>query len=58
MRNELLAILVFSRQFGATFVGRRFSLRIDDQSLNFKISMNQVARWQMKIQNQDYEFIH
>lgn len=58
MRNELLAILVFSRQFGATFVGRRFSLRIDDQSLNFKVSMNQVARWQMKIQNQDYEFIH
>nr|VZH97045.1 unnamed protein product [Spirometra erinaceieuropaei] len=58
-RRELLAIVVFLRQFKHLLVGRRFVLRTDHRALkwlrSFKDPMDQLARWQEFLQDFDFE---
>ncbi|BHF70212.1 hypothetical protein SprV_0301326200 [Sparganum proliferum] len=58
-RRELLAIVVFLRQFKHLLIGRRFILRTDHRALqwlrSFKDPMDQLARWQEFLQDFDFE---
>ncbi|BHF62282.1 hypothetical protein SprV_0200564300 [Sparganum proliferum] len=58
-RRELLATIVFIRQFKHLLVGRRFILRTDHRALqclrSIKDPMDQLARWQEFLQDFDFE---
>ncbi|BHF81940.1 hypothetical protein SprV_0802507500 [Sparganum proliferum] len=58
-RRELLAIVMFIRQFKHLLVGRRFILRTDHRALQWlrsiKDPMDQLARWQEFLQDFDFE---
>ncbi|BHF73105.1 hypothetical protein SprV_0401618000 [Sparganum proliferum] len=58
-RRELLAIVMFIRQFKHLLVGRRFILRTDHRALQWlrsiKYPMDQLARWQEFLQDFDFE---
>nr|VZI42386.1 unnamed protein product [Spirometra erinaceieuropaei] len=58
-RRELLAIVVFLRQFKHLLVRRRFVLRTDHRALQwlrtFKDPMDQLASWQEFLQDFDFE---
>ena len=59
-RRELLAAVVFIRQFRSYLLGNKFTLRTDHGSLrwlwNFKQPEGQLARWLEKLQ--EYDFMH
>ena len=61
-RRELLAMVVFTRQFKPYLLGRRFVLRTDHGSLtwlrNFKEPEGQFARWLEELQQFDFEIAH
>lgn len=58
-RREMLALIVFIKQFRQYLLGRRFLVRTDHQSLrwlqNFRDPEGQTARWQEQLQEYDFE---
>ena len=61
-RRELLAAIVFIRQFRSYLLGNKFTLRTDHGSLrwlwNFKQPEGQLARWLEKLQEYDFIIEH
>ena len=61
-RRELLAAVVFIRQFRSYLLGNKFTLRTDHGSLrwlwNFKQPEGQLARWLEKLQEYDFIIEH
>ena len=61
-RRELLAAIVFIRQFRSYLLGNKFTLRTDHGSLrwlwNFKHPEGQLARWLEKLQEYDFIIEH
>ena len=59
-RKELLAIVVFTRQFRHYLLGRKFTLRTDHSSLvwlmRFKHPEGQLARWLEELSQYDLSF--
>ena len=61
-RNELLAVVRFTRQFRHYFLGRNFLLRTDHNSLTwllrFKYIEGQLARWLEELSQFDMTVVH
>ena len=61
-RQELLAVVTFTRHFRPYLVGRHFLLRTDHGSLtwlqNFREPEGQLARWLEQLQELDFEIVH
>lgn len=61
-RRELLAVVVFLREFRPYLTGRHFTLRTDHGSLtwlrNFRDPEGQLARWLEVLQEFDFTIIH
>ena len=61
-RRELLAVVVFTRQYRPYLTGRKFLLRTDHGSLtwlkNFKEPEGQLARWLERLQELDFDITH
>ena len=61
-RQELLAAVLFTRQFRPYLIGRRFMLRTDHNSLrwltSFKEPQGQLARWLEELSQYDMEIVH
>ena len=61
-RRELLAVIVFLREFRHYLLGRHFTLRTDHGSLvwlcNFREPEGQLARWLEIIQEFDFTILH
>jgi transposase InsO family protein len=61
-RKELLAVVVFTRQFRHYLLGRGFIVRTDHNSLvwlmSFKESHDQLSRWQEELMQYDMKIIH
>ena len=61
-RQELLAVVLFTRQFRPYLIGRRFMLRTDHNSLrwltSFKEPQGQLARWLEELSQYDMEIVH
>ena len=61
-RRELLAVVVFTRQYRPYLVGQKFLLRTDHGSLvwlrNFKEPEGQLARWLERLQEMEFDVVH
>lgn len=61
-RKELLAVVVFTKQYRHYLTGRKFLLHTDHGSLswlrNFKDPEGQLARWLERLQELDFDVIH
>lgn len=61
-RRELLAVVVFTRQYRPYLMGQKFLLRTDHGSLtwlrNFKEPEGQLARWLERLQELDFDVVH
>ena len=61
-RRELLAVVVFTKQFRPYLLGRHFTIRTDHGSLtwlhNFKDPDRQLARWIISLQEFDFKIEH
>ena len=61
-RRELLAVVVFTKQFRPYLFGHKFVLRTDHGSItwlrNFKEPEGQLARWLEKLQEFNFEVVH
>ena len=61
-RKEMLALITFLRQFRHYLLGRHFIVRTDHQALKwlqtFREPEGQVARWQERLQEFDFECVH
>ena len=61
-RKELLALIVFTRQFRHYLLGRPFIVRTDHSSLlwltNFRYIQGQLARWLEELQQFNMQVIH
>ena len=61
-RKELLAVVVFVKQFRPYLLGKRFTLRTDHGSLtwlwNFRNPEGQLARWLERLQEFNFEIVH
>ena len=61
-RRELLAVVVFTRQFRPYLLGQNVQLRTDHGSLtwlrNFKEPEGQLARWLKQLQELDFRIEH
>ena len=61
-RKELLAVIVFIKQFRPYLLGQSFKLRTDHGSLtwlqNFKDPCGQLARWLEQLQEFNFEIVH
>ena len=59
---ELLAVVVFVKQFRPYLLGKRFTLQTDHGSLtwlwNFQNPEGQLARWLERLQEFDFEIVH
>ena len=60
--RELLAVVVFTKQFRPYLLGRHFTIRTDHGSLtwlhNFKDPDGQLARWIISLQEFDFKIEH
>ena len=61
-RRELLAIVMFTRQFRHYLLGRRIIIRTDNGSLlwlmRFKNPAGQLARWLEELSQYDFQLLH
>ena len=61
-RRELLAVVVFTRQYRSYLMGEMFLLRTDHGSLtwlkNFKEPEGQLARWLERLQELNFDIVH
>ena len=61
-RKEMLALVHFVKYFKHYLLGKHFVVRTDHESLkwlqNFKEPEGQVARWQERLQEFDFECVH
>ena len=61
-RKELLAVIVFTRQFRHYLLGRSFTIRTDHHSLvwlmRFRNLEGQLARWLEELSQYDFQLIH
>ena len=62
VRQELLAVVVFTRHFRSFLLGGMFTVRTDHGSLtwlkNFKEPEGQMARWLERLQEFDFTIVH
>ncbi|KAI4885901.1 hypothetical protein NFI96_005622 [Prochilodus magdalenae] len=61
-KKELLAVVIFMKQFRHYLLGRRFTLRTDHSSLRWLHSFDQpegqIARWLEQLASFDYDIVH
>ena len=61
-RWELLAVVMFTRQYHPYLMGRRFLLRTDYGSLtwlrNFREPEGQLARWLERLEELEFDIVH
>ena len=61
-RRELLAIVRFTRQFRHFLFGRKFIIRMDQNSwawlTRFKVIEGQLARWLEELSQYDMQIVH